>query len=297
MTRHIHRPLLGIALMFAAMIIFPFLDVVAKFLGQQGVPVIEIVWARLFFGMLLTAPILVWQNGMAALVPSESALNVCRGTLIVVSTLMFFGALRYQGIAETLAIYFIQPLCVTALAPMFLREHVGLRRWIAVAVGFVGVLIVIRPGIQALNPGMFLAFGAGVTSGIALLLTRKLAGKGGAMANTFYTSLFGAAVASIAVVSFWQTPSWHHVQMFVLLAAIGTLGNFLSVKAMQYAEASLLAPIGYAEMIMAVIAGWYFFGDFPDSWTFLGVSILIASAIYISWREHSISRKGVLLRN
>ncbi len=166
MTRHVHRPLLGIALMLAAMIIFPFLDVVAKFLGQQGVPVIEIVWARLFFGMLLTAPILVWQNGMAALVPSESALNVCRGTLIVVSTLMFFGALRYQGIAETLAIYFIQPLCVTALAPMFLREHVGLRRWIAVAVGFVGVLIIIRPGIQALNPGMFLAFGAGVTSGI-----------------------------------------------------------------------------------------------------------------------------------
>jgi drug/metabolite transporter (DMT)-like permease len=285
MSSHQHRPMLGISLMIAAMLIFPFLDVVAKFLGRQGIPVIEIVWARLFFGMLLTAPLLVANEGIQALAPRDTKLNVTRGALIVISTLMFFWALKYQGIAETLSIYFVQPLIITALAPAFLGEHVGMRRWSAVAIGFLGVLVIIRPGFQQVNPGVFLAFGAGVTSGIAMLLSRKLAGGSSAMANTFYTSLMGTIFATMAVTAVWQTPDLHQVGLFVLLAAIGTTGNYLSIRALQYAEASMLAPLGYAEMINAVLAGWYFFGDFPDSWTFVGVAILIACAVYISWRE------------
>jgi drug/metabolite transporter (DMT)-like permease len=279
------RPMLGISLMFGAMLIFPFLDVVAKFLGQQGVPVIQIVWARLFFGMLLAAPLLVAYEGVQALIPRDKKLNVSRGALIVVSTLMFFWALKFQGIAETLSIYFVQPLIITVLAPLVLGEHVGLRRWSAVVVGFLGVLVIIRPGFQQVNPGVFLAFGAGVTSGIAMLLSRKLAGGSSAMANTFYTSLMGTIFATIAVAGVWQTPDFHQLGLFVLLAAIGTTGNYLSIRALQFAEASLLAPLGYAEMINAVLAGWYFFGDFPDGWTFLGVAILVSCAIYISWRE------------
>ncbi len=285
MTLHQNRPLIGISLMIAAMLIFPFLDVVAKFLGRQGVPVIEIVWARLFFGMLLTAPLLAFAEGAGALVPRNVKLNISRGALIVVSTLMFFAALKYQGIAKTLSIYFVQPLIITALAPVFLGEQVGLRRWSAVAAGFLGVLVIVRPGLQEVNPGVFLAFGAGVTSGVAMLLSRKLAGGNSAMANTFYTSLMGTGFATLAVATVWQTPDVHQLGLFVLLAAIGTTGNYLSIRALQYAEASLLAPLGYAEMINAVLAGWYFFGDFPDGWTFFGVAILIACAIYISWRE------------
>lgn len=284
--QHAH-PLLGVALMIGAMLVFPFLDVVAKFLGNDGVPVVEIVWARLTIGMLITAPLLLRSEGLQSFIPREPRLNMLRAGFIMISTMMFFGALRYQGVAETLAIYFVQPLIITMLAPFMLNEHVGLRRWIAVLIGFLGVLIIIRPGFQSINPGVFLSLGAGLGSAISLVLTRRLAGGSSALANTFYTSLFGAAFASVVVLFFWKTPSLHQLEMFVLLAAIGTLGNYLTIKAMQYAEASLLAPLGYTEMINAVLAGWYFFGDFPDGWSFVGVAILVVCAIYISYRERT----------
>jgi drug/metabolite transporter (DMT)-like permease len=279
------NPLLGIALMVSAMLIFPFLDVCAKFLGQWGIPVIEIVWARLFLGLLLSAPILVAQEGWEKLKPRDPRVNALRGFFLVISTMMFFGALHYQGVAETLAIYFVQPLFITALAPIVLKEKVGINRWLAVAVGFIGVLIIVRPGYLQMSPGVFLSLGAGLGSAITLLLTRKLAASGSALANTVYTNIFGSVVASAVLIFYWQTPSFNIFLIMILLAAIGTAANYLTILAMQYAEASLLAPLGYTEMINAVFAGWLFFGDFPDHWTFVGVAILIACAIYISYRE------------
>lgn len=281
----VNRPLLGIAFNVSAMLLFPFLDAVAKYLGQTGLPVIEIVWARLALGALLIAPLLVRNEGIQSLIPVENKLNFWRALFIFLSTLCFFGAMRFQGIAETLAIYFVQPLLITLLAPYFLNETVGLKRWAAVVVGFIGVLIIIRPGFQSLNPGVFLSLGAGLFSAISLLLTRRIAGHGSALANTFYSAVYGAAFATLCVVLVWQMPTPHQMMMCVLLAAIGTLGNYLTLKALTYAEASLLAPFGYTEMINAVLVGWYFFGDFPDNYTFMGVAVLVTSAIYISLQE------------
>lgn len=271
--------------MLCAMLIFPFLDVCAKFLGQWDIPVIEIVWARLFFGLLLSAPILILREGIESLMPRHSKVNALRGFFLVVSTMMFFGSLRFQGVAETLAIYFVQPLFITALAPIVLNEKVGASRWLAVAIGFIGVLIIIRPGYLELNPGVFLAAGSGLGSAITLLLTRKLAGKSSAIANTVYTNFYGSIFATIILIPFWVTPNFNIFIFMILLASIGTFANYLVILAMQNAEASLLAPLGYAEMINAVLAGWYFFGNFPDGWTFVGVAVLISCAIYISYRE------------
>jgi drug/metabolite transporter (DMT)-like permease len=285
MAVHRSKPLIGIALMVSAMLVMPFLDVVAKFLGQQNVPIIQIVWARLFFGMAMTAPLVVHGEGVKALIPRHPLMHFVRAVLVGIATFLFFGALKFQGIAETLAIYFVQPLVVTMLSPLVLGETVGVRRWLAVLVGFMGTLIIIRPGFQSVNPGMLMALGAGTCSGVYMLLTRIIASQGRAIANTFYTSLAGAILSSIAVMFVWKAPTLNQWLMFPLLAFFATFGNYLAVRAMEYAEASLLAPFGYTEMIMAVIAGWYFFGDFPDGWTFVGVGILIACAIYISYRE------------
>jgi drug/metabolite transporter (DMT)-like permease len=293
------KPLIGIALMVSAMLVMPFLDVVAKFLGQQNVPIIQIVWARLFFGMAMTAPLVVHSEGVKALVPHHPIMHLLRAALVGVATTLFFGALKFQGIAETLAIYFVQPLVVTMLSPLVLGEKVGVRRWLAVLVGFIGTLIIIRPGFQSVNPGMLMALGAGTCSGIYMLLTRIIASQGRAIANTFYTSLAGAILSSVAVMFVWKEPTLNQWLLFPLLAFFATLGNYLAIRAMEYAEASLLAPFGYTEMIMAVIAGWYFFGDFPDGWTFVGVGILIACAIYISYRERVhkvvVAETGVVL--
>ena len=279
------RPLVGIGLMLGAMAVLPLLDVIAKFLGQQGVPVMQIVWARLFFGAWMTLPFALKLVGVRGLVPNMPVMHGVRASFIIAATAFFFWALHYLPIADTLAIFFVQPLVLTLLSPLVLGEHVGLRRWVAVMIGFIGTLIIIRPGFQELNPGVFLALASGTCLAIYLLLTRKIAGSAPAMVTTFYTTLSGAIITSVIVLFVWVPPSPSQWGLFVLLSLIANGGHYLIVKSYDHAEASLLAPLAYTEMVMAVLAGWYFFGDFPDIWTFVGVAILIACAIYISWRE------------
>lgn len=278
-------PLLGIGLMITAMAVLPFLDVIAKYLGQQGVPVMQIVWARLFFGAILTLPFALKIAGVKGLMPNMPLMHAIRASFIIAATAFFFWALHYLPIADTLAIFFVQPLIVTMLSPIMLGEQVGVRRWSAVAVGFAGTLIIIRPGFEELNPGVFLALGSGTCLALYLLLTRRIAGSAPAMLTTFYTSLMGGLITSVIVLFVWEPPTPAQWGLFVLLSFIANGGHYLIIRAYDHAEASLLAPLAYTEIVMATLAGWYFFGDFPDGWTFLGVGILIASAIYISWRE------------
>ena len=281
-----HRPLMAVGLMLTAMAVLPFLDVIAKYLGQQGVPVLQIVWARLFFGAMLTMPLALKIAGVRGLMPNMPVMHAIRACFIIAATALFFWALHYLPIADTLAIFFVQPLIVTLLSPLVLGEHVGIRRWSAVAVGFAGTLIIIRPGFEDLNPGVLLALASGASLAVYLLLTRRIAGSAPAMVTTFYTSLMGAIIMSVAVIFVWETPTPAQWGYFVLLSLIANGGHYLIIKAYDHGEASLLAPLAYTEIVMATFAGWYFFSDFPDRWTFLGVGILIASAIYISWREH-----------
>ena len=287
MTSHSAHPLLGIGLMLLAMAVLPFLDVVAKFLGQQGVPILQIVWARLFFGALITLPFTLKLVGARGIMPNMPLMHTARALLLISATGFFFWGLTYLSIADTLSIFFVQPLIVTMLSPLVLGEKFGIRRWLAVLIGFMGTLIIIRPGFQELNPGVFMALAAGLSLAIYMLMTRKISGSAPAMVTTFYTSLLGAIIMSAAVVFVWQPVSPEQWGFFVLLAFIANGGHYLIVKAYDYGEASLLAPLAYSEMIMAVAAGWYFFGDFPDVWTFVGVGVLIASAIYISIRERA----------
>ena len=279
------RTLVGIGLMLSAMAVLPFLDAIAKYLGQQGVPVMQIVWARLFFGAILTLPFALKLSGVRGLVPNMPLMHCVRACFLIAATTFFFWGLKFLPVADTLAIFFVQPLIVTMLSPLVLGETVGVRRWSAVIIGFIGTLIIIRPGFQELNPGVFLALGSGTSLAIYLLLTRRIAGSAPAMVTTFYTSLMGAIITSVIVLFVWQTPTPEQWMFFVLLSAIANGGHFLIIRAYDHAEASLLAPLAYTEMIMATIVGWYVFGDFPDMWTFIGVGILIACAIYISWRE------------
>lgn len=280
-----NRSLIGIALMVTAMAVLPFLDAIAKYLGQQGVPVMQIVWARLFFGAFLTMPFALKLAGPRGLMPNMPGIHAVRASLMIAATGFFFAALHYQSIADTLAIFFVQPLILTLLSPFVLGEQVGLRRWIAVIIGFIGTLIIIRPGFQELTPGVPLALGSGACLAVYLLLTRRIAGSAPAMVTTFYTSLCGAIIMSAIVFFVWQTPTPSQWALFILLSAIANGGHFLIIRAYDHAEASLLAPLAYSEIIMATVLGWYIFGDFPDVWTFIGVAILIACAVYISWRE------------
>ena len=281
------RPLIGVALMLTAMMLLPYLDVVAKFLGQQGMPVMQIVWARMAFGTLLTLPFVLRHGGPAAIRPDQPFYHTIRATLLLAATFLFFTALKYLPIADALAIFFVQPLILTAISPFVLGEKVGPRRWAAVCVGFIGTLIIIRPGMSEVNPGTWFALGAGASLACYFAMTRRIAGRAPAMVTTFHTSLIGTILTSALIISTWQTPTPAQWGLLFLIGLIATVGHYCIVRAYDHAEASLLAPLAYTEMIMATFAGWWFFGDLPDGYTLLGVSILIACAIYISVRERA----------
>jgi drug/metabolite transporter (DMT)-like permease len=277
----------AVALIMSAMAIIPSVDVFAKFLGQEGLPLLQLVWARFFFGTLFTLPFALRIQGAAALTPSRPYLQAARALILVSGTACFFAGLKFLPIADTLAIYFVYPILITALSPLVLGERVGPRQWVTVCVGFIGVLIIIRPGLLRFNVGMLFALGAGFCSACYLMLTRFLTGSVNAMVTTFQTSLIGAVALSIALPFVWVGTTVTQWLMLVGIGLFAIVSHFAIAKAYDYGEASLLSPLGYTEMVTAVFFGWYFFGDFPDRYTFLGVTILIACAIYISIRERS----------
>ena len=285
MTQSPHRPLIGVAFMLAAMAILPGIDVIAKILGREGLPILQIVWARVAFGAALTLPLALKVGGRAGLVPDRPVYHLFRAGFLIAATFLFFTSLKTLPIADALAIFFVQPLVVTLLSALVLREKVGPRRWTAVAIGFLGTLIIIRPGFAAWNPGNLFALGAGTSLAIYFVMTRSISGSAPAMVTTFQTNAMGTLIASLGVWAVWQSPSPAEWAMFAALGAIATFGHYLIVRAYDHAEASLLAPLAYTEMVTSTLLGWWIFRDLPDGWTFLGVGILIGCAVYISVRE------------
>lgn len=281
------QPLGGILLMLSAMALLPIYNGTAKYLSADY-PVAQVVWARYFFHLAVLLPLVLWRYGPRVLVPPRFRLQLLRGTLLVADTFLFFAALALIPLADTLALTFVAPLILTALSALALGEQVGLRRWSAVAVGFVGTLIIVRPGFAAFEPGALLAIGAGMAYAVYQLLTRKLAGSAPPLVTLGYTALVGTLVMTAALPAYWVTPSLVDFALMVGMGATAAVAHFLIISAFERAQASLLAPFNYCEMIGAVTIGYLVFGDFPDSWTWLGVLILVASGIYISWRERRV---------
>ena len=280
----------GISLMLFAMAILPIMDAIGKHLGEV-LPILLIVWGRMVFSTLLTLPAVLIRHGVGpAMTLQRPVIQVARGVLMVVSTMSFFTGLRYLPIADTLAIFFIMPLVVTALSPLVLGEHVGLRRWSAVVVGFVGTLIIIRPGFHGVNVGTLWALASGLAMAVYMLLTRKIAGSVDALISNFQTTLIGAMLVSLALPMVWQAPGLENWGLLALMGAVAALGHFAMVRAYDFASAPTLAPLAYTEMVSATMIGYLVFGDFPDLWTMVGVAILIGSAIYISLRESRLGR-------
>jgi drug/metabolite transporter (DMT)-like permease len=276
-----------------AMAVIPLIDVFAKFLGQQGFPIPQLVWARFFFGALFTLPFAWTVERTHIFRPRHPVHLTARAALLILGTVFFFAGLKYLPIADTLAIYFISPILVTALSPLILKEKVGPHRWACVALGFIGVLIIIRPGFQAFNIGMLFALGAGCCSALYLLLTRHLTASVNAMVMTFQTSAIGTVAMTLTLPFLWTPPDLLQWLMLIGIGFFAIVGHYFITRAYDMGEASLISPLSYLEMVTAVLLGWYFFDNFPDGWTFVGVAILIASAIYISVREHKLEHQAV----
>ncbi len=283
--RRSDRPLAGIALMALGVTIVPIMDGIAKYLAADY-PVMQIVWGRFVFHLMWLIPLLLVYYPVRELIaPRRPMLQLVRGAFLLGATLCFFTALRFMPIADALALLFISPMVCTMLAPWLLREHVGIWRWLAVAAGFAGALIVIRPGFGVFQWASLLALGAGFFHGFYLATTRLLAGETKPVITLLYTAIVGAVAMSVAMPFVWVEPAPSTWGWFALIGLIAASGHFCIIKSFERTAAPVVAPVSYVEIVMATIVGYVVFSDFPDPWTWLGIAVIVASGITISVRE------------
>ena len=278
------EPLKGIVMMVGAMLLVPTLDGLAKHLSADY-GTLQLVWARYFFHAAALLPFVLWRYGRRALAPQRPVLQILRGGLLLASTVLFFAAIARMPLADAVALVFVYPMAVTLLSALVLGEAVGPRRWSAVVVGFIGALIVIRPGLGVIGQGGLLALGAGGAYALYVLTTRQLAGSAPPLVTLTFTALLGCLVTTLAVPFAWRTPDALDLALMVAMGLIAAAVHFLIIRALEHASASLLAPYGYSEIVMATAIGFFVFGDFPDAWTWLGIAVIVASGLYISLRE------------
>jgi drug/metabolite transporter (DMT)-like permease len=262
----------------------PIMDGFAKYLSAD-LPVLQITWARYFFTVAFTFPImfLFYRNQLKW--SDKPKLQIIRGLILLIANICFFYSISVISLAKALTLAFVAPLIVTAFSPILLGEKVGLRRWSAVIIGFVGSLVVMRPGFVEINLASLAALGTGVMYGFYLIITRKLSTSDNPLLTLLLTGLVGAVIITCVMPFVWVKPTLGQWSMMAAIGVFACIGHLFLILSLKYADASKLAPFSYFEIITNIGIGYYFFGDFPDNWTFLGLFIIVLSGIYISRRE------------
>lgn len=286
----------GIALMAVGVMSLPLMDAIAKYLATaEGMAPGQVSFYRFFFQLIATIPAVILAGGFVALRPKRLWLNLLRGTLLAVASLFFFTAVKYMPLADSVAIFFVEPFILTALSALVLGERVGWRRWTAIAVGFVGAVIVINPSFDRFGAVALLPLATATLFSFYMLMNRALgtvdsplvmqcvAGFGGSVVLAFALMVggitgFGDLEASVPQ----SAVAW---TLVLVLGGLAAYGHFLVVKAFQCAPASLLAPFQYLEIVSAVLLGYVIFSDFPGTSKFLGIAIIVGSGLFIVWRE------------
>jgi drug/metabolite transporter (DMT)-like permease len=278
------RPFRGIAMILASTVFLGASDVTAKYLSAT-LPSIEIAWLRFLVFAVIMVPAMLPGSPLYALQSDRKGLQLMRGVTLLASSLFFISGLRFLPIAEASATGFVSPLFVTALSIFFLGERVGMRRWMATAVGLIGVLIILRPGSSAFHPAAFIPIISALAWACTLIMTRLMSGRERAITTMAYSSITGVCIVSALVPFVWVTPSWHDILFGILIGVASTAGQWIVVLAFRYADASVLAPFQYTQLLWVSILGFMIFGEVPDAWTVTGAVFIVASGLYTAHRE------------
>jgi drug/metabolite transporter (DMT)-like permease len=276
------RILAGIALLILAVACFATLDAATK-VSISVVPVLMGVWFRYAFQAVATAALLLPRHGTALLRTAHPKYHVLRGALLLVTSIFAFSSLRYMPLAEFTSIVLIAPLAVTLLAATVLKEQVSTLRWTLVAGGFLGTLVILRPGGGAFSWAMLLPFGLVISNAWFQVLTSKLAQTENPLAMHFYTGWVGALLASLALPFVWQSLPWQWWGVLCLMGLMGTVGHFLLILAYQRAPASTLTPYLYAQIAFATLGGWLMFSQVPDATSLAGMGMIAACGATGAW--------------
>ncbi|WPO44604.1 DMT family transporter [Tardiphaga sp. 42S5] len=260
-------------------------DAMAKYLSRTGMPSVEIAWIRFLVFVVILLPIVLAPASGNPMRSTRPLLQVFRGLGLLCSSIFFIMALGYLPIAEATATGFISPLFVTGLSVLFLGEKVGLRRWTATIAGLLGVLIIVRPGTAAFQPGTIFPIISALGWATALVLTRKISGADRAITTMAFSAITGFLVLSVIVPFYWIVPSWTQIALGVGIGVAATVGHWIVVLAFRYADASVLAPFSYVQLVWVTLIGFFLFSEVPDAVTFAGAAIIIASGVYTAHRE------------
>jgi drug/metabolite transporter (DMT)-like permease len=287
------RPFRGITLILASTVFLGCSDVTAKYLSAT-LPSIEIAWIRFLVFAMIMVPAMLPGTRLFALHSERPGLQVMRGVALFSSSLFFISGLRFLPVAEASATGFIAPLFVTALSIAFLGEKVGARRWLATIAGLIGVLIILRPVSSDFHPAAFFSIVSALAWACTLIMTRMMSGKERAITIMTWSAITGVCVLSALVPLVWVTPSWHDILFGIVIGVASTAGQWIVVLAFRYADASVLAPFYYTQLVWVSVLGFFVFGEIPDVWTIAGAAVIVASGLYTAHRER-IRRQQTLV--
>ena len=277
--------------MLLAMFFFVTLDAVAKYL-MQIYPVTQVIWGRFFFHMVLvlTALVLMRSNIKQAITSRRPGLQIWRSILMLATNGLFFYAVRTVELTAATTIMFLTPVVVTILAIPVLGETVGIRRWTGVLIGFVGAMIIVRPGVIEVEMPILILIVATLTHAFYQLFTRQVRVYDDPVTSLLYTGLVGTVVMSIVVPFQWQVPMLEHWPLFVLMGLMGSVGHYCLIRSLRAAPASVVSPFSYTTMIWATGFSYFLFDELPDSWVYAGGSLIVASGLYILHRERQVKQ-------
>ena len=279
----------AIILNASAWMIVPVMDALAKFLSNS-MNVFQIAWARYFFSAVFTLSFMLFFYKKTLVWSKNPRLQIIRGFVLAFSTLCFFYAISVISLPKALTLAFVAPITCTAFSPIFLNEKVGIRRWSAVLVGFLGALIVIRPGFIEVNLATLAAISCGICYGFYFIITRKLSTSDNPLLTLLFTSVVGLSIISLFLPSVWVKPSLNEWIIMALIGLIASVAHLFLIISLKYADASKLAPLGYTEIITNILISYYYFNELPDNWTYLGLFIIVLSGLYIAKREYYLNK-------
>jgi len=275
--------------MAAGMFLFSAVDTQAKFLTDTLHP-IQIVWSRQL-GLLIGVFILLVLRGVAVLRTQYPGLQIVRGFLAASSATLFIVAVKFVPLADAVAVSFVAPFIVTVLGAMVLREPVGVRRWIAVTIGFLGAMIVIRPGLGVIHPAVMLVLLAATLFALRQILSRVLSSSDRTATTVAYTALVGSLVLTVPLPFVWRWPNTSvEAVLLVSIAIMAALAELLVIKALEVAQAVVVAPVHYTLLIWSTMYGYLVFAQLPDLWTWVGALIIVATGFYTLQRERVVAR-------
>ncbi|MBM3546465.1 MAG: DMT family transporter [Alphaproteobacteria bacterium] len=277
-------PLRGIAFMVLSVAIFCLMDVLVKLLAQTYHP-FQVAFFRSLFALVPIGVMVAASGGMSVLKTRRFIGHAARSVVGIAALLMFFYSFAHMKLADVVAIGFAGPLFITALSVPLLGEQVGWRRWSAVVVGFLGVMLVVNPGSGVFDPVAFIALGAALFYSFAVIVIRKLSVTESNSAIVFYFSIAATTVCGAMMPFLWITPTFEHLALLVLTGLLGGSAQYIMVEAFRWAQVSVLAPFEYTAIFFSLGFGYFLFGESASATMLAGVAIIAASGLYILHRE------------